>query len=146
MNLRQSILVRTDLGFSVGLMAAQCSHIHMQLLRKAILEKEPVFEAAPQLDSGKFPVECELSSDMIEWLHSPYVFIHGVPNREVLEHFVHKAIEAKIDVETWSDCVFINISETQREAFPDILVGASLGPTDSDKIKAIIGDLPLLSK
>lgn len=33
MNIRQSIIVRTDLGFSFGLLAAQIAHIHMEFVR-----------------------------------------------------------------------------------------------------------------
>lgn len=138
-NLRQSMLVRTDLRFNVGLMAAQCAHIHMEKFRKKILASEANHNSVNG-DSRIVHFTCEET----EWLKDPYIFIHGVPNKEVLDHFINKAKASGIEVNTWTDCVYIDISDTQREAFPDVVVGVSLGPTDSDKIKAIIGDLPLL--
>lgn len=139
-NIRQTILVRTDLGFSVGLMAAQCSHIHMEQIRQAILRN--TVPVAGIIRDELF----SLPTDTLEWIKSPYVFIHGVPNKEVLEYFIKRAKALGVEVSEWRDNVFIDISDSQRESFPDTFVGVSLGPTDSDKIKAVIGDLPLLSK
>ena len=134
MNLRQSILVRTDLGFGVGLMAAQCAHIHMEKFRNVMLNS---FSNKEQI---------QLSPDMKDWLKSPYVFIHGVPNKEVLDLFVEKAKQLGVDIAEWRDTVFINISDSQREAFGNVLVGISLGPCESDRVRQVIGDLPLLSR
>jgi hypothetical protein len=79
-----------------------------------------------------------------EWLNDPYIFVHGVPNLEVLNYFIEDAKSGDIPISEWRDTVYIKISETQRRAFFPVKVGAALGPVDSDKIKAIIGDLPLL--
>ncbi len=145
-NLRQTILIRQDLGFSTGLMAAQVAHIHMQLLRGYILRcsgnKKLIEQAELQADF-KNPKETE---DYLEWLKASYIFVHGVPNKEVLEHYVKDARLSDIPVATWADTVYIDVAPEITLPFKDILVGASLGPCDSDLIKSIIGKLPLLTK
>ena len=59
-------------------------------------------------------------------------------------YYVRKAKDLGVPVNIWNDTVYVKMSETQMEAFPNVNVGVSLGPCDSDKIKAVIGDLPLL--
>ena len=130
-NLRQTILVRTDLGFTVGLMAAQVAHLHFQRIRRFMMETDVN-------RNGTY------SNDDMEWIKTPYVFIHGVPNIETLNYFNKLAVESGVPVCSWTDTVYIGISETQKKAFNDVLVGIVLGPCDSDKIKAVVGDLPLL--
>jgi len=132
-NLRQTILIRTDLNFPTGLLAAQCAHLHMERFRVAIREASKVPKGRP-----------EFTKDDSEWLKDPYLFIHGVPNAEVLDFFIKEADKALIPIAEWRDTVYINISDTQRKAFFPVKVGAALGPVDSDSIKTIIGDLPLL--
>jgi len=132
-NLRQTILIRTDLTFPVGLLAAQCAHLHMERFRVAIREATKVPKGRP-----------EFTEDDLEWLKDPYVFIHGVPNAEVLDYFVKEAGKNLVPISEWRDTVYINISETQRKAFFPVKIGAVLGPCGSDKIKSVIGDLPLL--
>lgn len=124
--LRQSIVCRTDLGFSIGLMAAQVAHIHMERIRKMIIGKE------------------SFDYDMMEWMKSPYIFCHGVPNLEALNYFYDKAVAEKLPVAIWHDTVYVQVSETQKIAMPNVFVGFSIGPVDSDKVKVILGDLPLL--
>jgi peptidyl-tRNA hydrolase len=125
--LRQSIVCRKDLGFSIGLMAAQVAHIHFERIRKMLIDKE----------SFDFV-------NMTEWLKAPYVFCHGVPNLEALEHFYAKAMDEEIPVAKWHDTVYVQVSETQKIAMPNVFVGFSIGPVDSDKVRVILGDLPLL--
>lgn len=125
-NLRQSIIIRTDLGFPVGLLTAQIAHAHMEFIRKRLID-------------GK-----ELTFDEKEWLKSPYLFVHEAKNQETLLHYMEEAEKQKVHCEGWRDTVYIKMSDTQMRAFPDVLVAASFGPTDSDRIKAVIGDLPLL--
>jgi hypothetical protein len=133
-NLRQTILIRKDLDFPIGLLAAQCSHLHMERYRQIMREAlDPI---------NKF--NDLITPDEKSWLLDPYIFIHGVPNTEVLSYFIDEAKKALIYVSTWRDTVYVNISDTQRKAFPNVMVGATLGPCDSDRIKAVIGDLPLL--
>ena len=125
--LRQSIVCRKDLGFSIGLMAAQVAHIHFERIRKMIIDKE----------SFDFP-------EMMEWMKSPYVFCHGVPNLEALNYFYDKAIAEELPVAPWHDTVYVQVSETQKIAMSNVFVGFSIGPCDSDKVRVILGDLPLL--
>ena len=83
--------------------------------------------------------------DEFEWLKTPYLYIHGVPNAETLDFFIKKAEENGVPFSLWRDTVYIKISETQREAFPNVLVGAAFGPCESDRIRVVIGDLPILT-
>ncbi|MCK9434787.1 MAG: hypothetical protein M0R32_08240 [Candidatus Cloacimonetes bacterium] len=130
-NLRQSILIRTDLGFPTGLLTAQVAHLHFEPFRKKIY-------SLPE------PGEAVFQSEELDWMPDPYLFIHEVKNIESLEHYIKKAKEAGVNVHQWRDTVYIKMSDTQTEAIPNVLVGVSLGPCDSDKIKTVIGDLPLL--
>lgn len=127
-NLRQTILIRTDLTFPVGLIAAQVAHIHMERFRQAILQEDIK----------------RLGDNALEWLNSPYIFVHGVHNPEALNHFRKLAGEASICVTDWTDTVFMQLAPDIKIAPSNVLVGCSLGPDDSDKIKSVIGSLPLL--
>jgi peptidyl-tRNA hydrolase len=134
MNLRQSILFRTDLNLDIGLAMAQAAHLSMALFRDAILKSDLVCDEN----------ECLLlTQDELEWLKNPYLFIHAVPNKEVLEYFMKQAQDAGIVVNRWYDTIYIDISNTQTKDFENVLVGITLGPCDSDRIRVIIGDLPL---
>jgi peptidyl-tRNA hydrolase len=127
-NLRQSILVRTDLTLPVGLLAAQIAHLHFEPFRKGVT-------------NGKLIIDNQIS---IEWMNAPYLFVHKVPNFEVLSHFCTIAKNTGVTVTDWSDTIYLNVSETQRIVLPNVVIGVTLGPDDSDNIKAVIGDLPLL--
>ena len=138
-NLRQTVLFRMDLGFGWGLSAAQIAHLHFEPIREFMFDimrnqKDPTFV----LPSEK------RSQDIEEWMLTPYLFIHAVPNLEILEHFRRKAELAKLAYVEWRDTVTLNISATQREDLPNVLVGLTFGPCASDLIRQVIGDLPLL--
>lgn len=128
-NIRQSILVRTDLDLPVGLLTAQVSHIHFEGIRRKLLEGTK---------------DVELTDGEEGWLDSPYIFVHGVPNKEWLDHYRSQAEENGVPVTAWEDTIYLKASETQMKAFEGVVVGIALGPCDSDIIKAVIGDLPLL--
>jgi len=133
-NLRHTLLVRTDLNLPVGLLAAQIAHLHFETFRKRINEDKTI----------SFTSET-IANDVMEWLKDPYLFIHRVPNLEALEYFMMEFDEkTTIPVVKWSDTIYLDLSPTQKRAFEDVLIGIAIGPTDSDRIKAIIGDLPLL--
>jgi peptidyl-tRNA hydrolase len=125
-NLRQSILIRTDLALEPGLLSAQVAHLHAQFMIHMITNDR----AHTQED--------------LDWMKDPYIFVHKVPNLEVLRYFQDQAATAKIPQFEWTDTIYLNISPKQTRAFENVPVGISLGPVDSDKIKAVIGDLPLL--
>ena len=125
-NIIQTVLIRTDLfGDNTGLIAAQVAHIHAQVL---MMDKAPDEIADVDFDA---------------WKKAPYLFVKKVPNLETLKYYYRIAGEAIVPVHMWSDTVYIKTSPTQQYAF-NTDVGISLGPTDSDKIKTVIGDLPLL--
>lgn len=144
-NIIQRILVRTDLGFTNGLMAAQVAHIHMEGLRWAINRNED--NSLKNIPKSKLTANLRNSTESMEfhdWLKTPYIFVHGVSCPEVLEYYCEKAEKGGIFIARWHDTVYVNVSENQKMVFPDTFVGASLGPCDSDLIKAVISDLPLL--
>ena len=78
-NMIQRILVRTDLGMSEGLMAAQVAHIHSSPFLLT-------YKTAPS-PTGVLVDEI---ATVKKWMDTPYMFVHGVPNKEVLRHFMDK--------------------------------------------------------
>ena len=134
MNLRQSILVRTDLNLPLGLMCAQVAHIHYELVRRNMDDKQRVILDGNPLSPSTFA----------EWNKDPFLFVHAVPNQEALLYFIELARGKNIKVTTWDDTIYLNLSPTQQRAFEGVLIGCALGPAGSDQIKAVIGDLPLL--
>ena len=136
MNLGQTVIIRTDLfGDNVGLISAQVAHIHMQALRHAVDRT---------LQSGHLEDLEGKENKMKDWLKQPYIFVKQVPNKEALEYFMGLAKEAGVEVNSWYDTAYVKLSPTQNKAFENILIGASLGPDDADKIRTVVGDLPLL--
>jgi|2_EtaG_2_1085320.scaffolds.fasta_scaffold00595_21 peptidyl-tRNA hydrolase len=132
-NLIQRILVRTDLEMPVGLLAAQVAHIH----------------AAPFIQTYRVtPSPGTEFGDCVEnikqWMSTPYLFVHRVPNKEVLNYFIDECTDRNVWFHEWKDTIYIDISDTQKKAFDNVTVGISIGPADSDEIKTIVGDLPLL--
>jgi peptidyl-tRNA hydrolase len=122
--IRQTVLIREDLQFPTGLLAAQVAHIHaLPLINEVGNETpDPVF---------------------MDWTEVPYLFVHGVPNKETLDYLIRKAGEHDVPVLVWRDTVYLKVGD-ETVPFEDVTVGASLGPCDSDKIKMVIGTLDLL--
>lgn len=140
-NIRQTIIIREDLKLPKGLSEAQVAHLHMEYFRQRLLEG---FDKDINCLSSLIS-KVQFSSDEKEWLKSPYTFVHGVPNIEVLERFKNMALSNGIIVREWRDTVYIKVSPNQQIVVENCLIGITLGPTDSDRIKTAIGDLPLLS-
>ena len=132
-NLIQRVLVRTDLGMVTGLLAAQVAHLHARPLAVT-------YRLAPSPGSAQF----DHVSNVKAWMESPYLFVHGVPNKEVLDHFAIECDKQGVVRYDWRDTIYLDISPTQTKAFEDVLIGIAIGPDDSDAIKTIVGDLPLL--
>ena len=134
-SINQTVIIRTDLfdmSKDIGLLAAQVAHIHAMALRHLWQLRELKDElgiAAPLFR---------------EWLREPYLLVKRVPNLEALKYFSQAATASGIEVHEWFDTVYVRLSSTQQKAFPNVLVGISLGPCDADKIRTIVGDLPLL--
>lgn len=137
-NINQTILIRTDLfnlPEDIGLIAAQVAHIHMELIRGMFHD---------HFMGAKISEEDLKNSNLMEWLRDPYLLVKKVPNLEALKHFKKLAEDAQLKVKEWNDTVYVRLSQTMKQAFPDTLVGISIGPSDSDAIRSIVGDLPLL--
>ena len=143
MNINQTIIIRTDifdLPDDTGLLCAQVGHIHFQISRDMIQEGLD--------DDGKAIVilneKGEQGSDYEEWLKDPYLLVKKVPNLESLYHLQAESICANLPTCQWKDTVYVRLSPTIKKAFEDVLVGISIGPADADKIRTVVGDLPLL--
>lgn len=141
--LRNTVLIRADLKLPVGLLTAQVAHLAMERFRQRILQLEKeILSASKQKEiMNQFLSEDE---DAQEWLKAPYLFVHAVPNREVLAYFEQEARAKKIVVTPWFDTITLKLSKTQKRALEGVQVGSAFGPCESDKIKAVISDLPLL--
>jgi len=148
-NIGQTIIIRTDifeLPQDMGLLAAQVAHIHFEHTRQMLKDNLD--------DAGKAVITIEKQADAIDqlinktyyegWIEEPYIYVKKVPNFEALEYFKQEAERANLPVHEWRDTVYVRLSPTIKKAFPDTMVGISIGPADSDKIRAVVGDLPLL--
>lgn len=142
-NINQTIIVRTDLfklPDDLGLISAQTAHIHMQHVRKTFIDRM-------QQDSvqGEQIVITDnvFDNNFVEWIKKPYILVKKVPNLEALNHYLNVALDEDLLVSEWEDTVYIRLSETQKIA-RKTLVGIAIGPCDNDKIRSVIGDLPLL--
>ena len=142
-SINQTIIIRTDLfgPEDIGLLSAQVGHIHFEIMRQFfrnnLIDDEDVINS--KLSNSFSNVKL-----FKEWMEDPYLLIKQVPNKEALIYFIEEATIAGIEVNKWYDTVYVRLSKTQQKAFPNVLVGASFGPDDADKIRTILGDLPLL--
>jgi len=126
-NLVQAIIVREDLDLPRGLLTAQVAHIHMETIRQLLRE------------------EREIPLEIKDWLNSPYIHIHSVPNKEWYHFYLRKAQNSNQLCSAWFDTLYLSIDGGKsRTPFQEVEVGFSIGPCDADQIKAIIGDLPFL--
>jgi peptidyl-tRNA hydrolase len=135
----QTIIIRTDifdLPQDMGLLAAQVAHIHMEMTRQMVLEAV--------VDNDRKVRGIKLNENAYNWFDNPYIFVKKVPNAEGLNHFHELACKADLPVQEWRDTVYVRLSPTMKQAFPDTLVGISIGPAESDAIRTVVGDLPLL--
>jgi len=131
-SINQTIIIRTDifsLPDDLGLISAQVGHLHFEGTRAALNDGA---------DFESFPEEYK------EWIKEPYLLVKRIPNREALTHYHDLAIKNGLPVYEWADTVYVRLSPTQKLAFPDTVVGIAIGPTDADKIRTVVGDLPLL--
>ena len=122
MNVRHVVVVRKDLQMSPGLLAAQVAHISDQFLRQRALE------------SAKF------SALEKEWCKEPYITVLAVNTKEELQEVAKRASDARLSVKEWNDTLVMPTLALPLRVF----VGISIGPDDSDKLKAVTNDLPLL--
>lgn len=126
MNLKLGCIVRTDLGFNLGLMSAQVAHLMMEPIRVALLNEED-----------------QISSNTMEWLKKPYMYVYSVGNKETLEFFCKKGKENGLPIYEWRDTVWVDIGG-KKEVMEGVLVGVTFGVLESDVLKSVVGNLPLL--
>ena len=123
-NTRHVVIIRKDLQFPVGLVAAQAAHISDAFMRKRLTEGK---------DFAGFAVH------EMEWMKEPYITILAVNCLEELEIISGEAKEAGLQVHEWRDVVVSPTLGRKIHAF----VGISIGPADSDKLALITSTLPL---
>lgn len=133
MNLQLHCVIRKDLGFNVGLMSAQVAHLGMAQMREMIRNGM----------NFKDPTDYVVKN-VKEWLGKPYTIVHEVPCKEALEFYLEKSRALNVTTFEWRDTVFVSLG-SKKEALANVLVGFAFEIADADKIKAVIGDLPLLS-
>jgi len=142
-NIKQVILFRTDLNLPKGLSEAQVAHLHANIMNKLVFNFATSGSPNNMRDYLQNFFKLDID-DIMSWLKTPYTFVHGVPNKEVLDHFIKIAEDKKIIVAPWYDTIYVQVSGTQKIVVENCLIGVAI-LEESDKIKAIIGDLPLLS-
>jgi len=139
MNVRMSCVVRRDLSMSPGLLSAQVAHISALWLHRLL-------EAAPAKGNKKRHVDVtiELSNEERQWLNGPVLSVLAVDTPEELDVVVKKAREVGVEVQTWRDTIRSQVfSSPEKPVYLEVIVGASFGPDDEEKIKQVTGSLPL---
>ena len=121
-NTKLVVVLRKDLEMPVGLIASQATHTSDQWMRTRILEERP------------------FTAEEKDWMATPYVAILGVNCKEELEHVIKISKEAGLPVTLWKDTIQLQIFDNK---FPNVLVGCSIGPADSDALSVTTGCLPL---
>jgi len=133
-SINQTVIIRTDLfnlPEDMGLLAAQVAHIHA----KVFLSENVCSEILPNHI---------VAEDFVAWKEEPYLLVKQVPNAEALKHFRDLADKINLPIYEWYDTVYVRLSATMKQAFEMVLVGISIGPADADRIRTVVGDLPLL--
>lgn len=124
MNVRHVVVVRKDLLMSPGLLAVQVAHISDQFMREKL--------AGPtSKNKGKF------SATELVWMRQPYITVLAVNTLEELSIVADRGTRVCLPVFKWYD-VMPTLASAEK-----VLVGISIGPEDSDKLKAVTNDLPL---
>jgi len=133
-NTRLTVVVRTDLQMSAGLLAAQVSHMADSWIRKMVTSGK--WEARK---SWPKKVITEIDEDQAGWLPDPYISVLAIGSREELDDLINSAYEHALPVREWEDLLPApTLGKPMR-----FKVGVALGPADFDKIKLVTGDLPL---
>ena len=123
MNIRQIVVVRSDLQMSAGLLAAQVAHISAQFMLKEIGTKKELWS------------EIEL-----QWGGAPVLSVLAVEIPEELDVLIKNGRDKGIMVHVWKDTI---PSKTFDGQFLDVVVGASFGPDNDECLKQVTGTLPL---
>lgn len=127
-NIRHTVIIRQDLNMTAGLMAAQVAHISDAFMREKLKSNNNAM------------VNDIFSDEVLSWMSDPYISVLAVDNLEELNIIIEESIDAGLNVCQWWDLI---PSKNLNRSIPDVLIGASIGPCDMDKVKAITGNLPL---
>jgi peptidyl-tRNA hydrolase len=120
-NTRHVVVLRKDLKFPAGLVAAQAAHISDAFMRDRIVRQK------------------KFSTMEQEWMVQPYITILAVQGIEELELIRNEALANKLQVHEWRDTVISPTLKRKVEAF----VGISIGPDDSDRLAKVTSQLEL---
>jgi len=140
--LKQIIVVRTELGMSVGKIATQCSHASM----KVFLDRMKVISSYTDNQPIKFhqTINSNFTPAMLEWLNweegKPGFtkIVLGVETEKEIYDLADKAKEANIPY-----AVIVDNGMTEF-AGNKTTTCIALGPADSDHLDPITGRLKLL--
>jgi len=129
-NIRHTVIIRKDLQFLPGLLAAQVAHISDYFIRRRLLDS--------QGEGDK--LSPHFTQDELEWLKDPYISVLAVNCAEDLDRIIEQAESENLPVNTWEDTI---PSPTFPETSIKVKVGISIGPADFDRIKIVTGALQL---
>jgi peptidyl-tRNA hydrolase len=120
--------MRKNFNFPEGLFAAQTAHAGDQWMRTRLLK-------------GKMndSLEDTFTEEEMSWMKDPYIAVLSVDALEELQILRDEAKEQGLEVAEWHDWVPSKNLKRPIKVF----VGISIGPADSDAIKAITGNLGL---
>ena len=128
---RMAVVVRRDLQMTPGLLAAQVLHAGMMFVAKGNRQRH-------KKDDEAYLVE--FSGTQMDWINEPYVAVLAVDTKEELELVSKMAIEEKLAVHAWHDVIPSKVFDGRvLECF----VGVSIGPVDADRLRKVVGTLPL---
>ena len=128
---KQVIVMRTDLGMRRGKELAQGGHASMEFLRKQCFN-------STQVGPNQHQVTLTLTDDQLAWLQGRHGKIAvGCPSLDDLEDLVDQASQAGVDVHVVEDAGL-----TEFGGVPTITC-AAFGPVSGDVIDPITGHLKL---
>ena len=124
-NVRHCIVIRRDLNLKPGALAAQAIHISDGFMRNGVLL---------QITDDKE----HFDRIQKEWISEPVVAILAVNTPEELNDVAKCSKEIGLRVTEWRDHVYSEILGRPIR----VLVGISIGPDETDKIREATGMLP----
>jgi peptidyl-tRNA hydrolase len=127
-----AIVVRRDLNMPPGLLAAQVLHVGM------LFVQDSWKVCRHELGEDRYSLEFEPGE--CEWIQQPYVAVLGVDTPEELAAVQKMGEDEKLPVRVWKDVIPSKVLEGR---VLECVVGISIGPADSDRIRKATGTLPL---
>ena len=120
---------------SPGLLAAQACHLNDEWLRARILESK----ANRNCVKGESKT-VNFNLPEFQWLEGPVLSILAVNTPEELEVLKKRAKDVGVAFREWHDTI---PSQIFPKVFLQTFVGIAFGPDDDEKVKQVVGDLPL---